>query len=137
MSSCIPSVSYWPFWLYHVNKMPQFRIIDCPCATNTHHQFLHHENVYHRRRNFRVLCTKELFQKYPKLWVWGPVLPKLGTKIKFSGWKTAHKKKEEMTKLVASPKLVLTKVSPPVLDLPHFPPSMLLTICLHSLNQVW
>jgi hypothetical protein len=42
-----------------------------------------------------------------------------------------------MTKLVASPKLVLTKVSPPVLDLPHFPPSMLLTICLHSLNQVW
>jgi hypothetical protein len=41
-----------------------------------------------------------------------------GQNKKISGWKTAHKKKKkkkkEMTKLVSSPKLVLTKVSPPV-----------------------
>jgi hypothetical protein len=67
------------FWLYHINKILQFRIVNHPWATNTH-QFLHHENVYHRLRNFRVLCAIELFRKYPKLWVWGPVLPKLGTK---------------------------------------------------------
>ncbi len=98
MSSCIPSFSLLAFWLYHVNKISQFRIVNCPCATNTHHQFLHHENVCHRPRNFRVLCTIELFPKYPQTVGMGPSFGKTGDKIKKSLDGKLHTRKKRKRK---------------------------------------